>query len=110
VKFSGIDYIDQAEELRNGRLFITEEDRPELDEDEFYYDELVGLRVFDSDSDEEIGTVTSIFEGAGTETLEIRLSDRKILFPVVKEYINNVDLNAGTMTITIPPGLMDIYQ
>ncbi|MCD6385358.1 16S rRNA processing protein RimM, partial [Candidatus Sumerlaeota bacterium] len=83
LKFSGIDSISDAEKLREAEVFISENDRPTLNEDEYYYDQLVGLKVLDAESGEEIGIVSAIVYGKGSESLELELSGTRVLLPIV---------------------------
>ncbi len=70
VELAGVEYRDQAEELRNSKLLIQFGDRPTLAEDEFYVPELIGLTVVNQITGETIGKVVSLIP-AGNDLLEI---------------------------------------
>lgn len=46
LKFKGIDTVEQAKMLIGATLLVTQHDRPELEEGEFYTRDLVGIKVF----------------------------------------------------------------
>ncbi|KAG9146070.1 hypothetical protein Leryth_024542 [Lithospermum erythrorhizon] len=45
VKFNGIDTVEEAQKLIGSTVLVVDEDRPVLEDDEFYTRDLVGLRV-----------------------------------------------------------------
>ena len=57
----------------------------------------------------EIGEVTAVMHGPAGEILEVRLSGGKdVLIPFVHAIVPEVDLDAGTCTITPPDGLLEL--
>ena len=110
LKFSGIDSISDAEKLREAEVFISENDRPTLNEDEYYYDQLVGLKVLDAESGEEIGIVSAIVYGKGSESLELDLSGTRVLLPIVEQFIQEINIDEGVISVRIPPGLIETYR
>ena len=47
VKFVGIDTIEEAEKLKNLQIKIDSDNIGELEENEFYFHEIIGCEVFD---------------------------------------------------------------
>ena len=73
---NGIQNRTEADSFRLQELFVMREELPQLGENEYYYEDLVGLHVVD-DKHEQLGKVNAIHDyGAGT-FLEISLSDMK---------------------------------
>ncbi|MEB3290458.1 MAG: ribosome maturation factor RimM [Leptolyngbya sp.] len=72
IKLDGVEDRTQAEALRGCALLVPAEDRPELDPDEFYAADLIGLRVILQATGAEIGLVTDLYE-AGNDLLEVTL-------------------------------------
>ncbi len=72
VKLEGINYRDQAEDLRKAELLVPESDRPQLDDGEFHVMDLVGLEVFLQETGESIGRVVDLIS-VGNDLLEIEL-------------------------------------
>ena len=95
-----------AESLR-GTQFWAEQLDIDDDEEGFYDHDLTGLRVIHEGA--EIGTVTGVMSGPAGTILEVELADGKqALVPFVFDIVPDVDLEAGTCTITPPDGLLDI--
>ena len=81
--------------------------REDPDEDGFYDHELEGLRVIHNGAD--IGEVTGVTHGPAQSLLELTVDgDKEVLVPFVEEIVPDIDLEAGTCTITPPEGLLDL--
>ena len=154
VKLAGVDYRDQAEDLRQAELMVPESDRLSLEPGEFHVSDLLGLSVVVKADQTTIGTVTDVFT-TGHDMLEVtveapledsetiaaaesalaaekaiphdsmrakaaqklkRQAKRKakkkapktLLIPFVEEIVPVVDIAAGRIEITPPPGLIDL--
>ena len=83
----------------------------DLEEDEFFLHDLVGLEVRDV-SGGLVGTVDWVFDRPGQAVLVVvgeregRSAER--LIPFTAEIVRGVDLDAGVVRIDSPPGLLDI--
>lgn len=107
LHFEGYDSRPLAEQLRGHVLTISEDERRDLDEDEYWPDELVGLRVVDQVG-EAVGTVTSVIDGPAQERLAIRTeSGLDVEIPFVSAIVTDVDLESRTITIDVIPGLIE---
>ena len=108
LKFQGIDTMTAAEELVGGRLVIPEADTWELDDDEFYQYDLIGLRAVTADG-KEIGRVKEIMKTGAADVLVVELADgREALIPFVDEICPTVNLEAEQIIINPPAGLLDL--
>lgn len=117
VKFSGVDYRDQAEALRDAQLLVPANDRLPLEPGEFHVGDLMGLAVLLQDTGERIGTISDIYR-AGNDLLEVTLTPkssekslpqkpRKVLIPFVEAIVPVVDITQGRVEITPPAGLIE---
>lgn len=108
LAFLGITDATKAQELTDYYLLIPEEERAELGEDHYYIDDLQGLRVVDS-SGADIGVVLKVLPNPANDLLKIRRSNGKqILLPMVKAFIELVDLEEGRIIVNLPSGLEEI--
>ncbi|MFI3271716.1 MAG: ribosome maturation factor RimM [Pseudomonadota bacterium] len=106
----GIKDRTAAEGLRGRTLLIPEDHLPRESEEDVYFFELEGLSVILDDTDEVLGILESIDTPADQEVWVIRTPDGKeVLFPAADPFIGDVDLDAGTVRIMPPEGLLDIY-
>ena len=78
------------------------------DDDEGFYDhELEGLAIVENGT--KLGEVTGVTHGPTQSLLEVALvNGKEALIPFVEEIVPEVDLEAGTATITPPEGLLDL--
>ena len=105
VKFEGSDSRADAEALR-GTLFVPATDARELEEDEFWEHDVIGLEVVTADG-ERVGEVAAIIPGAAQDLLEISTPDGARLVPFVKEIVTGIDPDARRVTVDPPEGLLD---
>jgi 16S rRNA processing protein RimM len=97
---------DAADTWRGRHLFLPEQSLDELPEGFYYEHHIVGLSCRSLEGDE-LGEVTGIDQGPGQRRLIVRRGRREFLVPYVPEIVVNVDLEAKTVTIDAPPGLLD---
>lgn len=96
-----------AEELRGTELFAAPD---EPGEDEGWYEEdLIGLAVLVDGA--RIGSVTGLVTGEVQDLLQIELElGAEALVPFVDQIVPEVDLDAGTVTLDPPPGLLTLNE
>jgi 16S rRNA processing protein RimM len=94
MKFQGIDTPEEAKKLAGGELLVNRSQAAPLEDDEYYIEDLKGVKVFLGNIDgAEIGEITDIMEGGGAELAEIRLiSGEKKLVPFRNEFFGDVDV------------------
>ena len=105
VAFEGYDDRDRAGLLRNMLVTVPASETPPLPEGEFYYHQILGLRVV-TDEGEPLGTVTEIMETGANDVFVVTSPEGgEILLPDTKEVVLAIDLENGTMTVHLLPGL-----
>ena len=108
LKFKEMNRIEDCEPFRNKDILITRDQAVKLNPDENFIADLIGLKVL-TDEGEEFGTVKDILQTAANDVYLIEGPEGKeYLFPSIKECILNVDLEAGTVTVHIMDGLLDL--
>lgn len=105
VKFAGVDDRDGAERLR-GALYVRAEDARDLQEGEYWPHELIGCRVVRADG-ADVGEVSDVLPGAAHDLLSVRTDHGDRLVPLVKEIVIGVDVDASTITLDPPAGLLE---
>lgn len=93
ARLEGVDSRNAAEALNGTELFIDRSRLPEdLEEDEFYQDDLIGFAVVD-ETGEEIGKVMAFFNFGGGDLVEITMNGRKNQFiPFSRVAVPQVDM------------------
>jgi 16S rRNA processing protein RimM len=80
---------------------------PELQPDEYYWSDLIGLSVFD-ESGRLLGRVIRILPTGADDLLVLERDGREILLPFLEEVVQSIDLEAGRVVAAPPPGLLDL--
>ncbi|MEM6449687.1 MAG: ribosome maturation factor RimM [Cyanobacteria bacterium P01_D01_bin.105] len=75
VKLEGVNFRDQAEDLRKAELLVPERDRLALEPGEFHVSDLIGLTVILQSDTSVLGTVSDVFT-TGHDMLEVVLADQ----------------------------------
>lgn len=108
LTFEGYTNVNDVEPLRNYLLQVdaaTIDDN--LEENEFYYHEIIGLNVTDIHRGH-IGTVKEILSpGANDVWVVQRKTGKDVLIPYIEQVVLKVDISEKKVTVEIPEGLMD---
>jgi 16S rRNA processing protein RimM len=108
LKFEDIDSIVEAEKLKNTPLYLPLDQLPELDEDQFYFHEVIGYTVIDEQLGE-LGTIREIYEMPYQDLMAMDYQGVEVLIPVQDELILRADKAARKLYVNLPEGLVDIY-
>ncbi|SOE24046.1 16S rRNA processing protein RimM [Spirosomataceae bacterium TFI 002] len=109
AKFEDIDSIEAVESLINCDLYLPLDNLPELEDNGFYYHEIVGYQVFDNTTKKELGPIKAIFEGAGQDLIALEIEEKEILIPIADEIIHKVEKDSKRIELNIPEGLIELY-
>ncbi|MGH2754284.1 MAG: ribosome maturation factor RimM [Actinomycetota bacterium] len=105
VTFEEIDTRNQAELLR-GALYVSDDEMRELDEDEYWLEDLIGATANDA-AGELLGEVTGVVEGRAQDLLVLATPAGERYIPMVKEIVLSVDVAAKEIVVDPPEGLLD---
>ena len=108
LKFATIDSPEEIQTLHNWTVEIPEDEARELDEDEYFLHDLIGLTLVDAEGRER-GVVTETYEGGGGILLNVKRPDGKEFeLPFAADLCTEIDLEAKRMTVALPEGLDDL--
>lgn len=102
IGLRGLTSVEEAEELRGKKLYADASVRPELDEDEFYAGDLIGLVAFDA-TGKRLGKVRSVVPSPAQDLLDVD----GVLVPMVKQFVQSVDVAGGRVVLTPIGGMFD---
>ena len=105
LKFSGVNSIEAAEDLRNAEICVPESDTVALDEGEFFDWQLEGCEAVTIDG-ETLGTVKELMRTGGTEILVVE-GDREYLIPFAESICTKVDVENKRIVVDPPEGLLE---
>lgn len=104
VRLKDMDSLDQAESLVGASVLVEKTDLPELEEGEYYWADLIGMEVTNTNGDR-VGEVSNILPTGGTDVFVIRMDEKEILIPATAERIKQVDTASRHMIICLSEGL-----
>lgn len=108
LKFKEFNDMSEIEKYKGKDLLILREQARELDPDENFIVDLIGLKVV-TDEGAEFGTMKDVILTGANDVYVIEGMDGKeYLFPAIKQCILDVNLEAKTMTVHIMDGLLDL--
>ncbi|PUZ64759.1 hypothetical protein GQ55_3G168900 [Panicum hallii var. hallii] len=127
VSFDGIDNLDEARQIVGSAILVKAGDRPEIEADEFYSLDLVGMRVIVKDTGKLVGTVGQVFNFGGGDLLQVMIgsaegiivdpdsenqdstsSREHVWIPFAEDIVPDVDMESREMWITPPKGLLEL--
>lgn len=101
----GIDSRVPADNLKGFELFIKKADLPQLEEDTYYWNDIIGLAVYASD-DKYIGRVESIIQTGANDIYVVKdEKNKEVLIPAIESVVSNIDIIQKTMKVNLPEGL-----
>lgn len=110
LHFKGKDNINDVEKFKGFDLKVagTEREADELDENEFYYDDIIGLEVYTTD-ETYLGKVREITSLPSNDVWAIQRPDKgkDILIPYIEDIVLEIDLDDNRVVIDPMDGLID---
>ncbi len=90
AKLSGCDDREQAALFRGREVAVARSEFPAAGENEFYWADLVGLKVVNAQG-EDLGSVARVFETGANDVLVVE-GARERLIPFIEQVVREVDL------------------
>lgn len=98
----GVADRNAAELMKGTELFIDKSKLPEPDEEEFYYDQLIGLEVRDAHGGA-LGRVIAMYDFGAGDIIEIKLNDgHKEMYPFTKISFPEIHIEKGYILADLP--------
>ena len=106
VSFDDVNDRNQSEALRGLSFLIDSASRRDLEDDEYWPEQLVGLRVVDADG-AAYGDVVDIISGAAQDRLRVQGDEDFFEVPFVGAIVTAVDVAGGVVVVEMPDGLAE---
>ncbi|MEM7007799.1 MAG: ribosome maturation factor RimM [Thermodesulfobacteriota bacterium] len=105
-KIEGVDSIQDAQALVGSEVHVETSDLKELDEDEYYWFDLIGLKTY-TDKGEFIGIVDSLVDRSMQSLLVVKDGDKEHLIPLTEPIVQKIDLKNSKIIISTIEGLIE---
>jgi 16S rRNA processing protein RimM len=106
VSFCGINDPETALKYRGAILGTGKSLLPVLQEEEYFYEQLIGLTVYTTEGSV-IGQLSEIFETGSNDVYVVKGPDREYLIPSIRDVIKKISLEEGKIIIHTLEGLLD---
>lgn len=107
LKLDEVETADAADALKGCALYLPKSSRPDLEEDDFYNDEVIGFNVIDSTLGK-LGLVKEIEQAAGVRFLIINYAEKEVMIPAHAPLIQHIDRSTKTIQVDLPEGFLEI--
>lgn len=104
VSFEGLQNINLVEKYVGLNVYGYKDDI-ELEDDEYFYGDLIGCTVINDN--QEIGKVVSIFNNGAHDILSVETGHGKLSIPYVDAFIEDIDINNKQIKVKLIKGFID---
>lgn len=108
LKLEGIEDRSQAELLRGKELYVRKDSLPK-EEGEYFWFELIGLKVIDQES-QTLGIVEELMRTQAHDILVVNDGNRSIYIPMVEGIIQQICPEEGHIRVMVIEGMLDINE
>jgi len=101
IALKGVGDRDVAQALKGSLLLLNKNQLPELEDDTYYWSDLIGMTVNNIDG-EYMGILEEIIATGANDVYVIKQRGKEILIPAIASVVNRVDLAKRCMQVTLP--------
>jgi len=98
LHFNEIQDRTAADQYRDREIYTVREELPELEEDEFYVDDLIGCEVVDEKGNV-LGKVVEVLNPGAHDILRILQDENETLVPLVDEWVGEIDIDGRKIQV-----------
>jgi 16S rRNA processing protein RimM len=99
LQLEGITDISQVEQIQGQIVYINRELLPETSDDEFYWDDLIGMKVIDI-KDRELGEIVFIIP-TGSNDVFVVDKIKQHMIPWTDDVVKKISIETNMMTVDI---------
>ena len=96
-----------VDQLLGKSVYLPLSTLPPLSGNKFYYHEVVGFTIIDS-QENYAGVIESINDQTAQHYFITNLSGKQIIVPMIKDWILEVNRDTSTIRMELPEGLLDV--
>lgn len=109
IKFEGVNTEGDALSITNKKVFLPLTALPELNDDQFYYHEIIDFNITNSNN-ETVGNIIEVIDNSANRLVSVRINDKEALIPFNDNHILKIDKPNKTIQLDIPEGLLELYK
>ncbi|WP_020526148.1 ribosome maturation factor RimM [Flexithrix dorotheae] len=108
LKLEDIDTVEDAAKLKSKVLYLPLSVLPKLEDNQFYFHEVIGYSVED-ELKGELGNVGDVYKPSSQAIMTLIHKGKEIMIPMTEEIIQSVNHDQKTMKVKLPDGLIELY-
>lgn len=109
LSLEGVSTREVSESLVGKLVLVDKSNLPDLDQDTWYWQDLIGLTVVDA-CEGELGTVEQLFPTGADDILVVTdktpQGKQEVLIPMNAVFVKDVNLETGVITTELPQGFI----
>ncbi len=104
VHFKNVTKREMAEALVNKEVYLDKNLLPQPKQDEFFYGDLIGMKVINRENGQEIGEVASVDNFGAGDVIEIKFNSdgKKQMFAFTKKTFPKIDVSKKHIVAELP--------
>jgi 16S rRNA processing protein RimM len=107
ITLQGYDDINQVQHLVGREIYAERGQLPELDEGEYYWCDLIGLKVVTTQG-EYLGELFDIMATGSNDVYLVKAGEKECLIPAIEDVVVDINLDIGVMTVDPLEGLLEL--
>ncbi|EIJ38273.1 ribosome maturation factor RimM [Galbibacter orientalis] len=108
MRLEDVDTEAEADAILKSELYLPLAFLPKLSGNQFYFHEIIGFSMKDSNYGV-VGTIVSVNDNTAQALFEVENNGKQILIPMNDEFIEKVDRENKQIIVNTPEGLIDLY-
>ncbi len=101
VKVPGCETREQAKQYTNQEIYISTDQLEQLESDEYYWSDLIGLKVINKEGIT-LGVIDSILATGANDVIIVK-GEHEHLIPYIKDSVLDIDLSNKQVTVDWDP-------
>lgn len=107
IRFKGFGNINDVEKYKGWVLKVSKEDTVKLEEDEYYFHEIIGCEVV-TDEGQSLGVITEILTPGANDVWVVKPAKGKdILIPYIHDVVLDINVDEKKITVHVMEGLLE---
>lgn len=106
MKIKTIDHIEDAEKLRNKFIYVGRDNTRDLEEDEFFIADMIGIEVF-TVAGVHVGVLKDVLQYSANDVYVVQGDSKEYLIPSILKFVPEINMEERKMIIDPIKGMID---
>jgi len=106
MKIKTINHIEEAEKLRNKFIYVGRDNTRDLEEDEFFIADMIGIDVF-TVAGVHVGVLKDVLQYSANDVYVVQGDSKEYLIPSILKFVPEINMEERKMIIDPIKGMID---